>query len=102
MIPIIDVEFQSLIPPLTQEEYAGLEASILKEGCRDALVLWKETLVDGHNRLAVCQKHGLPYETRTLKFSYLFRRMRTPWENLPKYAQGITNTGRRSEWPKPS
>ena len=68
MIPIIDVEFQSLIPPLTQEEYAGLEASILKEGCRDALVLWKETLVDGHNRLAVCQKHGLPYETRTLKF----------------------------------
>src|SRR3990167_4193715 len=68
MIPIIDVEFQSLIPPLTQEEYAGLEASILKEGCRDALVLWKETLVDGYNRLAVCQKHGLPYETKSIKF----------------------------------
>ena len=68
MIPIIDVEFQSLIPPLTKEEYVGLEASILKEGCRDALVLWKETLVDGHNRLAICQKHNLSYETKLVKF----------------------------------
>ena len=67
MIPIIDVEFQGLIPALTKEEYVGLEESILKEGCRDALVLWGETLIDGHNRLAICQRHSLPYETRSIK-----------------------------------
>lgn len=34
----IDPEFKALIPPLTVEEYAGLEESIVREGCRDALV----------------------------------------------------------------
>ena len=33
----IDPEFKALIPPLTPDERAGLEASILTEGCRDAL-----------------------------------------------------------------
>ena len=32
---IIDNEFKGLIPPLTDEEYKGLEESILKDGCRD-------------------------------------------------------------------
>jgi transcriptional regulator with XRE-family HTH domain len=39
----IDPEFHKLLDPLTQEEYAGLEASILSEGCRDDLVVWAET-----------------------------------------------------------
>lgn len=36
----IDQEFKSLIPPLSAEEYAQLEANILAEGCRDNLVAW--------------------------------------------------------------
>lgn len=60
---IIDKEFQSLIPPLTVEEYNGLEASILAEGCRDALVLWGETLIDGHNRYEICTAHDVPFQT---------------------------------------
>ena len=36
----IDSEFKSLIPPLTTEEYDGLERSILAEGCRSAIVVW--------------------------------------------------------------
>jgi hypothetical protein len=35
----------------------------LAEGCRDALVLWGDILVDGHNRYGLCQKHGLPFNT---------------------------------------
>jgi len=35
----------------------------LREGCRDALILWGETLIDGHNRYAICEHHGLPYKT---------------------------------------
>ena len=50
----IDEEFQKLIPALTPEEYKGLEASILAEGCRDALVVWGDVLVDGHNRYKIC------------------------------------------------
>ncbi len=52
----IDSEFQSLIPPLTPEELAGLEDSLKSEGCRDALVVWNDTIVDGHNRYEICQR----------------------------------------------
>ena len=60
---IVDAELRSLIPPLTPEEYTGLEESILAEGCRDALVLWGDVLVDGHNRYEICTAHGIPFTT---------------------------------------
>lgn len=60
---VIDKEFQALIPPLTVEEYEGLEKSILAEGCRDALVLWGDILVDGHNRYEICTSHNVPFQT---------------------------------------
>lgn len=59
----INEDLRSYIDPLTEDEYAALERSLLKEGCRDALVLWGELLVDGHNRYGICQKHGLPFNT---------------------------------------
>jgi len=64
----IDPEFKNLIPPLTTEEYAGLEESILHEGCRDALIVWGDTLIDGHNRYEICTRHGIPFETAEMFF----------------------------------
>ncbi|CAM8633856.1 hypothetical protein MCEMIEM13_00182 [Comamonadaceae bacterium] len=60
---IVNEELKAYIDPLTPEEHAALERSILTEGCRDALVLWGDVLVDGHNRYGICQKHGLPFNT---------------------------------------
>ncbi|MBD9369796.1 plasmid replication/partition related protein [Xanthomonas sp. XNM01] len=56
-------ELKAYIDPLTPDEHESLERSLLAEGCRDALVLWGEILVDGHNRYGICQKHGLPFST---------------------------------------
>ena len=56
-------ELKAYIDPLTADEYEALERSLLSEGCRDALVLWGDVLVDGHNRYGICQKHGLPFNT---------------------------------------
>lgn len=53
---------RSYIDPLTEAEYAALERSILAEGCRDALVLWNDVLVDGHNRYSICQRHSIPFK----------------------------------------
>lgn len=63
--PIIDLEFRGLIPGLLIEEYKQLSKSIISEGCRDPLVVWQEEgiLLDGHNRLVICEKAGLPYDT---------------------------------------
>ncbi|KAG0773582.1 hypothetical protein G6F22_014759 [Rhizopus arrhizus] len=60
----IDEGLRAYIDPLTEDEHEALERSLLAEGCRDALVLWGDLLVDGHNRYAICQKHGIEFQTR--------------------------------------
>lgn len=60
---VVNEELKAYIDPLTPEEYEALERSLLAEGCRDALVLWGDLLVDGHNRYEICRKHGLPFQT---------------------------------------
>ena len=64
----IDKEFQSLIPALSVEEFSQLEASITKEGCRDALMVWDDTLVDGHNRYKICEKNNVKFKIKEKKF----------------------------------
>jgi hypothetical protein len=60
---VVKEELRAYIDPLTQDEHDALERSILAEGCRDALVLWGDVLVDGHNRHGICQKHNIPFNT---------------------------------------
>ncbi|CDS53183.1 Plasmid replication/partition related protein [Polaromonas sp. CG9_12] len=59
----VNEELLAYIDPLTPEENEALERSLLAEGCRDALVLWGEVLVDGHNRHRLCTQHGIPFNT---------------------------------------
>ena len=68
-IPRIDPEFKALIPPLSQEEYNQLEQNILAfKRCRDAIVVWDNTIVDGHNRFRICAEHGVPFEIKEIEF----------------------------------
>lgn len=64
----IDPEFKALIYPLQEHEYNQLEESIKREGCRDPLVVWGDTLLDGHHRLQICDKHNIAYNTTGLAF----------------------------------
>jgi len=59
----IDKEIQDLILPLTEEEYETLKENILKEGIRDALVVWNGILLDGHHRYEIAKEYGLSYQT---------------------------------------
>ena len=63
LVPKVDDEFRSLIPPLSGEEYHQLETNLIAHGCRDALIVWRGLLLDGHNRLTICNRHGIAYET---------------------------------------
>lgn len=60
---VVNPDLKAYIDPLTPDEHDALERSLLAEGCRDALVLWGDVLVDGHNRYGICQKHGIPFQT---------------------------------------
>ena len=60
----INEDLRAYIDPLTEDEYTALERSLLAEGCRDALVLWGDLLVDGHNRYGICKKHDIAFNTK--------------------------------------
>jgi hypothetical protein len=65
-------EFEALIPPLAFDERALLERSLLADGCRDPLLVWKwrntTFLLDGHNRLAICRRHNIPFRVAFREF----------------------------------
>ncbi len=65
----IDPVFKNLIRPLRPEEFRQLEENIVKEGCRDAIIVWGETIIDGHNRYEICCRHSIPFETKQIVFS---------------------------------
>ena len=66
----IDPEFQTLCPPLQDDERRQLEENILRDGCRDDLVVWEghDILLDGHNRFEICRDHNLPYHVSEIMF----------------------------------
>ena len=55
----IDEEFRTLLPEPTKEEYTNLEKSIVKQGVLSPLLVWDETIIDGHTRYAICQAHRM-------------------------------------------
>ena len=65
----IDDEFKSLIPPLQDDELTTLTESVMADGCRDAIVLWGEIIVDGHNRYKICTDNNIEFQTVSKEFA---------------------------------
>jgi hypothetical protein len=77
----INPELRDLLPPLSAEEFAGLETEILRDGCNDELTLWGNVLVDGHHRYEICTKHGLPFKTKQKEFANLDEAKLWAWQH---------------------
>ena len=68
-IPTVLPEMAELLPPLTGEQLAALEADILKNGCYSPVIVNEDMVViDGHNRQRLCEQHGLPYQMAVFSF----------------------------------
>ncbi len=69
-LPIVDPGFQALIQPLGPDERAQLEQNVVRDGCLDPLKVWStpdgQVLLDGHNRLAICEVHGIAFNVDEL------------------------------------
>ena len=66
----IDPDFRNLISPLMPDEFKQLEQNILSiNRCRDTILVWNNTIIDGHNRYAICQEHGIPFEVSKIHFA---------------------------------
>lgn len=62
--------FQNALPRLTDEELKQLEDNIISDGeVYEPLTIWNDTIIDGHNRWSIIQKHPeIPYRTRNIEF----------------------------------
>jgi len=60
----IDKEFKKLLYPLSEKEYKQLEENILADGCREPISVWRNTIIDGHNRYEICMKHNIPFSIK--------------------------------------
>ena len=71
---IIDPEFRDKIPPLTEDEFSLLEENILSDGAVfSPLIVWNNTILDGHNRYEIIQKHPeLTYAVHSMSFANRF------------------------------
>jgi len=67
----IDPEFEAKCPPLTEDELAQLEENILEEGIvLMPLIVWNNTIVDGHNRYKIVQEHpGIEFRIHKKQFN---------------------------------
>ncbi|MDI9879288.1 MULTISPECIES: hypothetical protein [Bacteroidota] len=81
-ITILD-ELRDFIPPLLPQEYEQLRSNLLKDGCKDPLLVWETTkeiigtgsaeeaayvLVDGHNRYNICSELGINFNVQLVPF----------------------------------
>ena len=61
--------FADLLPPLSDEQYAALEADILQNGCYSPIIVNENTvIIDGYHRYEICEKHGIPYRMAVFAF----------------------------------
>jgi site-specific DNA-methyltransferase (adenine-specific) len=110
----IDEEFKDLIPELQEEEFRQLESNLLNEGWRanERIIIWNGTIIDGHNRYAICQKNNIEFKTSEKKFkdkneaiiwiieNQLGRRNLSTFDRLElvyKYEEIIKSQGKRTD-----
>ena len=70
--PVILPEMAELLPPLSAEQLDVLETDLVNNGCYSPIIVNEDmTIIDGHNRQALCEKHGLPYTMAVFSFEDL-------------------------------
>ena len=90
----VNPDFESLIPPLSAEEYSGLEKSILDEGVREPIVTWRGFIVDGHNRYKIATKYGLDFDT--VEYDFADEAAVKEWMILNQFARRNISNYQRS------
>ena len=66
---VVDEELERVAPPLAANELEILKADILEHGCKFPLIVWGDTIVDGHNRYRICKEEGIPFGIEQMDFT---------------------------------
>lgn len=66
---VVDEELERVAPPLAENELEILKEDILEHGCKFPLIVWGDTIVDGHNRYRICKDSGIPFAVEQMEFA---------------------------------
>lgn len=64
----IEPLFERLTVQVSDEYFKVLEEDMLLKGCIEPICVWKNVLVDGHNRYKICKKHNIPFSIAVMMF----------------------------------
>lgn len=65
----IDTELKSIMSELAKDEKDTLEKNLLQDGYKGPpIVVWEDTIIDGHNRYELCRKHNIPFQVQEMQF----------------------------------
>lgn len=94
--PVVLPEMAELLPPLTGEQLAALEADLLKNGCYSPIIVNEDmVIIDGHNRQRLCEEHGIPYKMAVFSFEDFWRPNAGPLRT-----SGAAGTWKSGSWAK--
>jgi len=65
---VINEELKKVAPPLMENELELLREDIIEHGCKFPLIVWDDTIVDGHNRYSICRETGIPFAIEQMDF----------------------------------
>ena len=65
-----DSEFSRLKPGLDLAARNRLTDSIRLYGCREPLIVWDQTIIDGYKRYEICTTFGLRYDTQQIQLRF--------------------------------
>lgn len=65
---MVNEGFKNVAPPLTESEIGNLREDILTHGCMMPIITWNGTIVDGHNRYAICRENSVPFGVAEIEF----------------------------------
>ena len=65
----INPTFRDLIPPLSDEERQMLERNLTVDGCINPIIVWGDTIVDGHNRYEICSRTWIQFQVVSKEFA---------------------------------
>ena len=63
----IDPDFQCLIPALSTEQYEELELNIVVNGCKEPVKVWRDFILDGHNRYRICHEYDIDFTVEVIE-----------------------------------
>ncbi|MBP2656597.1 MAG: hypothetical protein H6Q73_4166 [Firmicutes bacterium] len=54
---------------MSTTELQQLEQHLIRDGCREPLCVWNNTILDGHNRYEICTRLQIPFSIQRIQFT---------------------------------